>query len=345
MDAKISSDFWGDPAIEALDRDQKLAALYAITNERTTMFGFLEVTAKRFEFDTGCSYQALIGLPEAHPKGFKKCGEGIWIRRFIAHQIGTGAKLVANLMSKPLLKELRALQALPVFEEVLAEYPELRQPYEVLFIQSPELPLGRASQAQERRGEAQSREVKSPKDAPAPANPSLNTPAAPGENSISKKKERGGADPLLMRAKRLFWRDGRREMPETFVLDSAEERAWKKNAAVVAVTPEEDWRLLEWAYAQTQGDAAEYRRTQLSYLLNNWNGELHASRTWAKKAGALGSIVKPSAPAIEAPEGWESAAEKIWPGCDVSRGFSALTGDAQMEIREFLATQNQTQKP
>lgn len=334
MDAKITSDFWGDTAIEALDRDQKLAALYAITCERTTTFGFLEVTAKRFTFDTGCPYEALASLPQAHPKGFKALGNGIWIRRFIAHQIGTGSKLVANLMSKAVLKELRAYEALPVFDEVLAEYPELRERYEVLFIQSPELPLASPYQAQERRGEVQRGEEKS--EFPPKSNPS-STPGD-GENLNSKKKERGAAepDPLLCRAKRLFWNDSRREMPVDFALDRAEEKAWRESKAVVASASDRDWLLLEWAYSQTSGDAGTFRRKSLSVLLNNWNGELTSAREWAKRAGALGKLGREAAPAEIAPVGWADAVEKLFPGCDTSRGWSSITPDVQSAILEFL---------
>lgn len=340
MDAKISINFWSDPKIEELDRDQKLAALWAITGGRTTLFGYLEVTRKRYEFETGSPYEALASLPEAHAKGFRKCGEGIWIRRFIAHQFGTGNSLVRNNFCKAILNELRAYEGLPVFTEVLLEYPELQEPYDELFYNNPELPLGRACQGltKPKRREEKSRTEQSSSEGASDfeLRPDSTTDPKDGKNPGFEKKE-GGQDPLLVRARRLFWNDSRRAMPETFTLDASESAAWKKNRAAVAATSGDEWRLLEWAYAQTGGDAFTYRRKRLAQLLNNWNGELTSARDWARRAGALTSIAKAAAVTTnEAPEGWQAAAQELFPGCDVSRGWPSLTPEVQTAVLEFL---------
>lgn len=83
MNVIISPAFWSDPDIEEMSPELKLAALWMLTNSRTTLFGYVEVSPKRFEFETGTPYQALEDLCKAHPGGFVKCGAGVWARNFI----------------------------------------------------------------------------------------------------------------------------------------------------------------------------------------------------------------------------------------------------------------------
>ena len=79
-----------------------------------------------------------------------------------------------------------------------------------------------------------------------------------------------------LRAERIF-----RRKPETR-LDSSEERAWKKNAQVVAGTSEADWLALEKFYADG-GREYLHPRKDLATLLNHWNGELEKAREWSKE--------------------------------------------------------------
>lgn len=164
MNVRITPGFWSDPEIEELSAEMKLAALWALTNSRTTVFGYVEVSDRRYEFETSSPYQALIGLCEAHPKGFVKCGKGIWVRKFISYQIGTGKRLIDNNYCRTLIKELREYSEHPVFENVLSEYPELRPCFESSDTESDEalakgLPSPRAEKSREEQRRVEQEEV------------------------------------------------------------------------------------------------------------------------------------------------------------------------------------------
>jgi hypothetical protein len=127
MEAKIKSQFWTDLAIWKLPAPLKLAALWVITSTRTTLFGYVETSPRRFQFETGCPLNALPKLCDAHPRGFIKTGSGYWIRRYVAHQIGTGKKLSKSKMGWRLARQLSLYQEHPVVKLVLEEYPELKE--------------------------------------------------------------------------------------------------------------------------------------------------------------------------------------------------------------------------
>ncbi len=279
----------------------KLAALWVMTNSRTTLFGYVEVSPRRFEFETGTPYQALSELCEAHPKGFVKCGDGVWVSNFISYQMGSGEKLVANNFCKGLVKQLRAYQALPVFSNVLEHYPELSE----FFDCSPDQALGKGL-------------------------------PSPGEERIGEDKEEVQEKPddlLLIRAKKLFTA-GPVRLP--IKLDRSQTTAWKKNKGAVAATSEEDWVLLEEAYAQTDGAASQYRRKDLAQLLNNWNGEITRAADWAKRDWKTWrSSAKAAAP--QEPEGWQAALVALYPDCDSDLPWAALTPDVRTEVLEILA--------
>ncbi|MFZ4778072.1 MAG: hypothetical protein ACOYM3_22095 [Terrimicrobiaceae bacterium] len=275
-----------------------------LTNSRTTLFGYVEVSPKRFEFETGTPYQALDDLCKAHPKGFVKCGGGIWVKNFIAYQIGSGEKLVANNFCKGLVKHLRAYQGLPVFGEVLNHYPEISVFFDS--IENEGLTKGLPSPGEERIGEERIR-----------------------QEEVQEKPD----DLLLIRAKGLFTS---RPVRTPIRLDRSQSTAWKKNKGAVAATSEEDWLLLEEAYAQTDGPACVYRRKDLAQLLNNWNGEIMRSEDWKKKAG---QAWRTSTRTVErlVPDGWEAVLREIYPDCEADLPWADLSGDVRAQILEILA--------
>ena len=294
MHAKISPDFWSDPGIESLTAHQRLAALWLMTSSRTSIFGFVSVTPRRFEFETGSPYLALEELAEALPKAFERVGDGIWIRNFIGYQIGRGNALISNNMSRPLLKELRACEGLPVVSRVLSEYPELREPY------------------QEKFRDQSSSEIHSPSEGLDKPSEVLHKHKSRAEQS---REEQSGVvqngegicesaiPQALFRARSLFRM--RIETP----LDSSQDRAWKKNRAAVEATTMEDWLLLEWYFAQG-GEIEQYRRKDLAQLLNNWNGELDRARTASRKSPAL---LQKKETAPEDPQGWKEMLVELFP--------------------------------
>jgi hypothetical protein len=137
----------------------------------------------------------------------------------------------------------------------------------------------------------------------------------------------------LHRAKMLF-----RMRPST-QLDSSQIRSWKKNKGAVETTSEEDWLLLEWYFAQG-GEVAEYRRRDLSTLLNNWNGEIQRAAEIAKKKGA--NFAKKESPADSVPARWREILVDRYPGnfpegiagANFPSSFSLLPASVQAEIRE-----------
>jgi hypothetical protein len=161
MNVRISPGFWSDPEIEELTADMKLAALWLMTNSRTTVFGYVEISERRFEFETGSPWQALLDLCKAHAKGFVKTGKGFWVRRFISHQIGTGKKLIDNNFCRALVRDLRGYSDEPVYGLVMEEYPELIPCFDVSDPDSDKalskgLPSPRAEKSREEQRRAES---------------------------------------------------------------------------------------------------------------------------------------------------------------------------------------------
>lgn len=68
--------------------------------------------------------------------------------------------------------------------------------------------------------------------------------------------------------------------PETPLTES-ESRAFRKSAAAIKATTEEDWKILEEFYAAPQHET--YARKDLATLVNNWNGEIDRARVWRKR--------------------------------------------------------------
>jgi len=105
-----------------------------------------------------------------------------------------------------------------------------------------------------------------------------NTPIVPsGDNEEISEPEK--EDPILGRFRGLF------RIRDTSHLDSSTLRAWIKNKKAAAGLNEEEWRVLEWVYRQTEGAAAQFRRRDLATLLNNLTGEIARGRDWAAKQG------------------------------------------------------------
>ena len=112
----------------------------------------------------------------------------------------------------------------------------------------------------------------------------------------------------LSRARMLF------RKRDSTPLDQSEDRSWKKNKGAVCATSEQDWLLLEWFYAQGsgKGDAGEFRRTQFSTLLNNWNGEISRASEEARNRGVAIGQKKEGGGGIPEPEGWRKLLVEIF---------------------------------
>ncbi len=150
-----------------------------------------------------------------------------------------------------------------------------------------------------------------------------NTPIVPKGTTITPQALAFGR--ALTRSRALF------RMRDSTPLDSAEERAWKKNKGAVAVTTDADWQLLEWWFDQATGknDLAEYRKRSLTTLLNNWNGEIEKARSVAESHG-VNFIAKKKEGGRE-PEGWRELLAEAAPDMHLPTVF----GELPESVREW----------
>lgn len=133
MDTKTPGTIWSKPAVERLGPGPKLALFWLRHNSALDLAGYLVTSERRFVYETGCEPEDLPRALEALPKDFEVLENGeegqiIWLRNYVAEQIGTGAQLAKNHMGKAvcraLAKHFEGLRE-PFFEE----YPELREIY------------------------------------------------------------------------------------------------------------------------------------------------------------------------------------------------------------------------
>ena len=130
--------------------------------------------------------------------------------------------------------------------------------------------------------------------------------------------------PALTRFRNLF------NLRDSTPLDSSSSRAWEKNKKAAVAVSEEDWRFLEWAYRQKEGAAAQFRRKDLSTLLNNILTEVTRARDWAGRSGVS---VSGSAPASMEPQGWQDLVTSEFPECNLST-WANLPDSMKAWVRE-----------
>jgi hypothetical protein len=130
--------------------------------------------------------------------------------------------------------------------------------------------------------------------------------------------------PHLARLRALF-----RIQPST-PLDTSSLRAWEKNKKSAAALTEDEWRTLEWAYRQKEGPAAQFRRKDLSTLLNNLLAEVTRSGEWATRSGYHPSA---TATAPVEPAGWRDLIETEHPECNLTT-WAALPDSMKAWVRE-----------
>lgn len=156
------------------------------------------------------------------------------------------------------------------------------------------------------------------------------TPISPqGDEELELDCEESSAPehPVLTRLRDLF-----RMKPGTD-FDASTHRAWQKNKKSAAALPESDWALLAWAYRQTEGDAARYRRRDPATLLNNLLAEVLRAREWAKAAGVNPTATRPRP---TEPEGWQDIITSADPSYNCTTWFE-LPESLRSFVRERVA--------
>lgn len=111
-----------------LGREEKLAALWVMTNRDTNNIGYLKVSARVFAFDTGCELSALQGALKGLPRAFayaeEEGGLAVLVVNYVRWQFGESASDPKNRLYKHLQGLARGLRGYlrEVFEE---HYPAL----------------------------------------------------------------------------------------------------------------------------------------------------------------------------------------------------------------------------
>lgn len=139
-----------------------------------------------------------------------------------------------------------------------------------------------------------------------------NTPIVPkgDENPEPPAEEK---PETLLRAMALF-----RMRPAT-PLDRSTRRAWKLAAPAVAATSAAEWSRLEAYYAADLPDKDDYRRQDLSTLLNNWSGELTKAARYCERQGLHPDSAKKEKDGGAPPDDlWREVLHALYPDSDPS---------------------------
>lgn len=124
MKALIGSDIWSDPDFESLSAPAKLIVFWLLTSPARDNAGVVRVSHKRVAFD--CSIPAPDKIIEEAVKSgsFVVDGDRIWIKNWIAKQIGNGNSLVRNNIMKNVQKLINSYPA-SLRNVIYTHYPEL----------------------------------------------------------------------------------------------------------------------------------------------------------------------------------------------------------------------------
>jgi hypothetical protein len=137
-----------------------------------------------------------------------------------------------------------------------------------------------------------------------------NTPIVPkgDENPEPPAEEK---PETLLRAMALF-----RMRPAT-PLDRSSARAWKIAKAAVAATSDAEWSRLEAYYADVIPSKDDYRRQDLSTLLNNWSGELTKAARYCERQGLHPDSAKKEKDGGAPPDDlWREVLHALYPDSD-----------------------------
>ena len=156
-----------------------------------------------------------------------------------------------------------------------------------------------------------------------------NSPIVPKGDKSQKNEKLDFKNPALSRILKLF------QIPENRLLDSKTCRAWKKNLLLAESLHEDEWKLLEWEYSQTEGEAAEFRRKSPKTLLENLQDEVIHARS------RLGKTQDKTPRQRPAPAGWAEIILAEYPDGPISTWEKlpdSMKAWVQYEVRERAYT-------
>lgn len=154
-----------------------------------------------------------------------------------------------------------------------------------------------------------------------------NTPIVPrGDENLEPPAEE--KPETLLRAMALF-----RMRPAT-PLDRATRRAWKLASTAVTATAPDEWLQLEAYYAADLPDKDDYRRRDLSTLLNNWSGELTRARRWSEQVGLTPPDPQKKEKGAPPDDLWHAVLRALYPESDptVYRTWAMVPDSLRAEI-------------
>jgi hypothetical protein len=131
MQFKIPANFWTDERLDDEKPDVRFAVVWIHTNPRMTMPGFSTLNKRFFVAETGLPEEALTKGFKALGKGLVEVDGGYWVREHIATHFKRGPLLVRNLICKAVCRSLLDPVRPQLIDLVMAEYPELRIPYDI----------------------------------------------------------------------------------------------------------------------------------------------------------------------------------------------------------------------
>lgn len=113
MDAKIKSTIWEDDEFSMLDAQGKVIFFWLITCQGTNNIGYVEVSKRAFEADTGSPLEGLArvlkGLPRAFHFDEVNGRYRVWVRHYIRHQWPPGSLEASSNVFKNLRSHFFAL--------------------------------------------------------------------------------------------------------------------------------------------------------------------------------------------------------------------------------------------
>lgn len=124
MKPVIDQSFWSDPDIESQPSPIKLAAIWLISNSRTSLLGICGASPLRFQFETGLDPKVLEEATNALPRSFRRFGDVIFVCNYIRYQFGTGDKLTKNNFFVSLRSLFASVKDAALSQFILEEYPE-----------------------------------------------------------------------------------------------------------------------------------------------------------------------------------------------------------------------------
>lgn len=262
MHTALSSEFWTDPRIEALDAGEKLAALWLMSNPSRDLLGFTKASDRRFQFETDLPPTTLQGVIKALPTTFQAPSEGVYFAaKFLRRQYGKGGKISPqNNVIRSAIRHAKTLPT-PLRGAFLKAYPELEK----------HIAEGAGAPPQAEGG---AKPPPSPHSIPFHSTPSKKEE---GNDLVSEREDSAGQIAARVMALRPEWSRPPR-------LDAAEMRELSDNLATFQALDGTDWHLLRrFLAAKVPQGAAYWQPKRRSQLLASPGDVLSHALRWQGK--------------------------------------------------------------